>query len=149
MLQTRVFHPKRPLSALFILCLSILFSGNALAQSSSVEVEEIEVTPAGSESAASTLWKETKQKTGEAASSAANFSEVQGSKALEATKTGAAKGADAVAKGSVKAWEATKSATKSAAEYTGEKASQAGAIIAGAVKGSDKKPPVVDKSIAE
>jgi len=149
MIQPSAVRVNKPFSALLILCFCIFYTGSVFAQSSSVEVEEIEVAPNGSESTASALWKETKEKTGEAANSAASFSKVQGTKILEASKTGAAKGADAVAKGSVKAWEATKSATKSATEYTGEKASQAGSIIAGAVKGSEKNPPVVDKSISE
>ena len=149
MIQTRAIGSNKSLYVLLLVCIYTFFTGHTFAQSTSVEVEEIEVAPTASESTASTLWKETKQKTGEAANSAAKFSKNQGTKILEASKTGAAKGADAVTKGSVKAWEATKTATKSATQYTGEKAAQAGTIISGAVKGSDSTPPVVDKSISE
>ena len=114
-----------------------------------IQVEEVEVTQPASEKDASTLWQETKKKTGEAASSAAEYSKVQGTKLLEASKTGVAKGADVVTRESSKAWDATKKATKSAVEFTGEKAAKAGTVISDVVKGGDSEAPVTDKSISE
>jgi len=141
------FHLLVPLSLTLIIALVSL---PAFADDTpTVQAEEIEVNSSSVEKDSSTLWKETKQKTGEAASSAAAFSKVQGGKILEASKTGVAKGANAVSTGSVKAWDATKKATKSAVQFTGEKAAQAGTVIADVVKGDDSKAPVSDKSIGE
>ena len=150
MSHSDIFSRFRGLVCLSFAALISFTSVIALAdETTQVQVEEVEITPSSTEKDASTLWKETKKKTGEAASTAAEFSKVQGTKILEAGKTGVAKGASAVSEGSSKAWDATKKATKSAAEYTGEKAAKAGAVIADVVKGEDSKAPVTDKSISE
>ncbi|MBX2867205.1 MAG: hypothetical protein KTR18_00910 [Acidiferrobacterales bacterium] len=135
--------------ALLVILTSALSTQAFSDETPKVQVEEIEVSKPAGEKDASTLWQETKKKTGEAASSAAEYSKVQGSKILEASKTGVAKGAEVVTKESSKAWDATKKATKTAVEFTGEKAAKAGAVISNVVKGGDSEAPVSDKSISD
>lgn len=129
------------------------------ADTSGAQVEEIEVNPVSSENQAgvdteestkekaASLWKQTKQKSGEAATSAAEYSKVQSTRLLEASKTGLAKGADAVSKGTTKAWSATKDATRTAVDYTAKKASEAGEAISDVLTKENPPAPVSEKSI--
>ncbi len=123
-------------------------------ENSTVVVEEIPVNQPDNAEKAAELWDQTKQKTGEAAGTAAEFSKVQGTRALEATKRGAAKGADlavqgaeAVADGSKKAWDATKEATGKAVEFTAEKAKEVGAAVSSALESDGSGAPVSERSI--
>ena len=128
-----------------------------------VIVEEISTgTPSNTENAED-LWGQTKKKTQEAAGSAAEYSKVQGTRALEATKDGVAKGADLVEKGadavaagskkawdatvdtSEKAWDATVDTTKKAVDYTQDKASKVGASVADAFTSNPSNPVIVEK----
>ena len=112
-----------------------------------VPVEEIEINKTPESGASEDLWDQTKRKTGEAASAAAEYTEVQGTKILEGTKQGLAKGADAVATGSKKAWDATKEAGAKAADYTVEKATEVGEVISETFNNEKIDAEVSDKSV--
>jgi hypothetical protein len=117
------------------------------ANETAVPVEEIEVNRRSSADEGDSLWDQTKHKTGEAADAAAEYTKVQGTRALDATKQGLSDGAEVVSTQSKKAWEATKQATGEAVHYTAEKATQAGHAISDAFTSHDSAVPVVEKSI--
>jgi hypothetical protein len=116
-----------------------------------VVVEEIQTGQPTNEEKAEALWNRTKEKTREAAGSAAEYSTVQGTRALEATKEGIAKGADligegaeAVVEGSKKAWDSTVEVTGDAVEYSRKKAGEVGAAVSEALEKDPENP--LDKS---
>lgn len=126
----------------------IHFVTSLQANETAVPVEEIEVNRPTSSDKADSLWDQTKHKTGEATDTAVEYTKVQGSRALEATKQGLADGAEVVSTQSKKAWDATKEATGDAVDYTAEKATQAGHAISDAFTvDSPANPPIIDKSI--
>lgn len=137
---------------LFLICV-LLTPSWATADSSSsqvVEVETIEVSPAkpaADGNKAAELWDKTKEETGEAASTAAEYSKVQGTRALNATKKGVKKGTEVVTEGSKKAWSATKTTTKKAVDATGKALKKTGAAISEAVESDDNNAPVEDRSV--
>lgn len=145
----------RTLSVITAVLVMVGLSSLAMGQeNSTVVVEEIETGQPDNAEKAAELWDQTKQKTGEAASTAAEYSKVQGTRALEATKRGAAKGADlaiqgagAVAEGSKKAWDATKEATGKGVEYTTEKVKQVGTAISEAMENDGSGAPVTERSV--
>ncbi len=94
-------------------------------QDSAVEIEEIDLNQPSNENQAEDLWDQTKQKTGEAA----EYFKVEGTRILDSSKEGLAKGTDAVVTGSKKAWDATKEASSKAVDYTVKKTNQAGEAI--------------------
>ena len=127
--------------------LTIPLAWSADDDAAKIPVEEIEVNTTSESNTSEDLWDQTKRKTGEAASAAAEYSEVQGTKILEGTKEGLAKGADAVATGSKKAWDATKEAGAKAADYTVEKANEVGEAISEAFNNENIDAEVSDKSV--
>ncbi len=135
------------LVALYIALAIFLAAPGVQANESTVVVEEIDLSQPSNATKAAELWDQTKQKTGEAASTAAEFTKVQSTRALQATKQGIAKGANAVSTGSKKAWKATKEATHTAVEYTSEKAVQAGHAISKALSSDKGGVPVTERSV--
>ncbi|MGI9316143.1 MAG: hypothetical protein ACR2QW_02325 [bacterium] len=122
---------------------------------SEVKIEEIDLNQSSNQPSDSTtnqenageLWDQTKLKTGEAASAAAEYSKVQGTRILEGSKEGLAKGADAVTTGSKKAWDATKEASNKAVDYTVEKASELGEAISETLSDDSSDASVTDRSV--
>lgn len=133
------------------ICIALLLTGPIALSSddtaTNVPVEEIEINKNSESGTSEDLWDQTKRKTSEAASAAAEYTEVQGTKILEGTKQGLAKGADAVATGSKKAWDATKEAGTKAADYTVEKATEVGDAISETFNNENIDAEVSDKSV--
>lgn len=115
--------------------------------SGEVQVEEIDLNQPSNQEQAEDLWDQTKRKTTEAASAAAEYSKVQGTRILEGSKQGLAKGAETVAIGSQKAWDATKEAGSKAADYTVEKATEVGEAVSESFSSEDAEPGVTERSI--
>ena len=130
-----------------VLALSVPLESSADDTTANIPVEEIEVNTTSESNTSEDLWDQTKRKTSETASAAAEYSEVQGTKILEGTKQGLAKGADAVATGSKKAWDATKEAGAKAADYTVEKATEVGEAISETFNSENIDADVSDKSV--
>jgi hypothetical protein len=112
-----------------------------------VQVEEIYLNQPSNQEQAEELWDQTKRKTTEAASAAAEYSKVQGTRILEGSKQGLAKGADAVATGSQKAWDATTEAGSKAVDYTVEKAAEVREAISDSYSSEDADPGVTERSV--
>lgn len=112
-----------------------------------VQVEEIDLNQPSNQEQAEELWDQTKRKTTEAASAAAEYSKVQGTRILEGSKQGLAKGADAVATGSQKAWDATTEAGSKAVDYTVEKAAEVREAISDSYSSEDADPGVTERSV--
>jgi hypothetical protein len=123
------------------------FAPQLQANETAVQVQEIEVNRPSSTEQADSLWDQTKYKTGEATDAAAEYTKVQSTRALEATKQGLSDGAEVVSTQSKKAWDGTKQATSDAVDYSAEKATQAGHAISDAFTSDTRAAPVVDKSI--
>jgi len=118
----------------------------AYSDETTVPVEEIEINPPSNTEKAAGLWDQTKEKTSAAANSAAEYSKVQGSRALEASKKGLEKGTDAVVTGSKKAWETTKEVSGKVADYTTDKAKQVSEAVTNTMSPPAEDPPVSDHS---
>ena len=115
-------------------------------ESSQLEVEEITVDQPSNAEKAAELWQQTKTKTGEAASSAAELGKVQGGRAVDATKKGFSQGKDAVVSGSKQAWESTKEASGKVADYTVSTAKKVKKAVSSAVSSGTGAAPVTDRS---
>lgn len=120
---------------------------SANSTSGEVQVEEIDLNQPSNQEQAEDLWDQTRRKTTEAANAAAEYTKVQGTRILEGGKQGLAKGADAVATGSQKAWDATKEAGSKAANYTVEKATEVGEAISESLSSAGAEPGFTERSI--
>ncbi len=143
-------RPKQFVSVCSIFTALLLVASWPLSADSTtadVKVEEIDLNQPSNQDQAEELWDQTKRKTAEAASAAAEYSKVQGTRILEGSKQGLAKGADAVATGSKKAWDATKEAGSKAVDYTVEKATEVGEAISESFNNEDADPDVTERSV--
>ena len=133
---------------LSVVCLAAISCASVATDSNkTVVVEEVQVQSTSNKEKASELWHQTKEKTTDAAKSAAEYSKVQGSRALEAGKQGVQKGSKAVVSGSKEAWGATKEVSGKVADYTVDKAGKVKQAVGEVIAPKGSKAPVSEVKV--
>lgn len=115
----------------------------------SVQVNEVLVNQHSNTEKATGLWDQTREKTGAAASAAAEYSRVQGTRALEASKEGISKGTAVVVTESKEAWETTKDISSRIVDYSADKAQQVTKAVTEKINPAPQDPQVLERGSVE